>query len=101
MLIEKDILVGDTINLKTTNNDEIVGTLMPRYESADDNHIVIKLKSGYNIVIETTNIHSIIKIMPSPNQIISDVHKSTFPHYNNFGAGVTKPVYNNKHSSRA
>jgi glutamyl-tRNA(Gln) amidotransferase subunit D len=101
MLIEKDILVGDTINLKTTNNDEIVGTLMPRYESADDNHIVIKLKSGYNIGVEATNIDSIIKITPWPNQIISDVHKSTFPHYNNFREVLTKPVYNNKHDSWA
>ena len=35
---------------------------MPRYESADENHIVVKLKSGYNIGIELTKIQSITKV---------------------------------------
>ncbi|MDQ3972138.1 MAG: hypothetical protein M3219_01770, partial [Thermoproteota archaeon] len=34
---------------------------MPRYESADKNHIVIKLNSGYNIGIEISKVKSISK----------------------------------------
>ena len=98
MLTEKFISVGDTINLKTTNNDEVVGILMPRYESADDNHIVVKLKSGYNIGIETTNIQSMIKIMPWPNQNISHMHKLIFPHNNNVDPAIRKSL-DNKHDT--
>lgn len=99
MLTEKHIAVGDTINLKTTKDDEVVGILMPRYESADDKHIVVKLKSGYNIGIETTSIQSILKIKPSPNKNISDMQKFTFPHYNMVDAAVRKPLDNNKQDS--
>jgi glutamyl-tRNA(Gln) amidotransferase subunit D len=42
--------VGDKI--RVTRSDEIYeGILIPRLESADDKHIVIKLKSGYNVGI--------------------------------------------------
>ncbi|MFH0897589.1 MAG: Glu-tRNA(Gln) amidotransferase subunit GatD [Candidatus Bathyarchaeota archaeon] len=38
--------------IKVTENGEIFeGTLMPRYELANEDHIVIKLRSGYNIGI--------------------------------------------------
>ena len=80
ILSGKDIAVGDTISVKTIDQNQVAGILMPRYESADEDHIVIKLKSGYNIGIETTNIQSIIKITPCPNQTIPDT-KSEFPQY--------------------
>lgn len=35
------------------------GVLMPRYEYSDDNHIVIKLRSGYNIGLEVDKIKKI------------------------------------------
>jgi glutamyl-tRNA(Gln) amidotransferase subunit D len=72
MLSGKDIAVGDTISVKTTDQNQVTGILMPRYESADDDHIVIKLKSGYNIGIEITNIEAIIKITPCLDQAAPD-----------------------------
>ena len=41
---------------------------MPRYESADKDHIVIKLNSGYNIGIDISNIESISKAVKLRNQ---------------------------------
>ena len=35
---------------------------MPRYESGDESHIVLKLKSGYNIGIEFEKIEKLEKI---------------------------------------
>ena len=42
---------------------------MPRYETSEDSHIVLKLKSGYNIGIELSEISDIKKIS-SPKEII-------------------------------
>src|ERR671937_318752 len=72
LLTEKNILVGDNILIKT-DEGEFTGILMPRYESADENHIVIKLKSGYNIGIELDKIQSITKIMQWSNQNVSAI----------------------------
>jgi len=45
--------VGDIIRI--AENEEIYeGILMPRYELADDKHIVIKLENGFNIGIKVT-----------------------------------------------
>ena len=59
--------VGDAVDITTFdyNNDDYnniithTGIIMPRYEHADDLHIVIKLKSGYNVGIDTRTIKSI------------------------------------------
>ena len=61
LLRKQHVAVGDTITIKTSEN-EFTGILMPRYESADKNHIVIKLRSGYNIGIGTEKIRSIAKL---------------------------------------
>ena len=61
LLSNHNILVGDTVSVKTST-EEYSGILMPRYEFADDNHIVIKLKNGYNVGIETGKIVNITKI---------------------------------------
>ena len=34
---------------------------MPRYEHSDDKHIVLKLKSGYNIGLEIAKIEKVEK----------------------------------------
>ena len=68
LLRGEEITVGDTVTIKTSEK-EITGILMPRYESADKNHIVIKLKSGYNIGIRTDQIQSIAKIVDSFKQL--------------------------------
>ena len=50
--------VGNEIVIHYTGSD-YSGILMPRYEYSDDNHIVIKLKSGYNIGLEVDKIKKI------------------------------------------
>jgi glutamyl-tRNA(Gln) amidotransferase subunit D len=56
-----DVEVGDKI--RVARNGEIYeGILIPRLESADDKHIVIKLKSGYNVGIRITSDTEIEKI---------------------------------------
>ena len=43
--------IGDMIEI-TKNGENYQGGLMPRSESGDDQHIVIKIKSGYNIGVK-------------------------------------------------
>ena len=74
LISESEVSVGDTIRVKA-NDDEFTGILMPRYELADENHIVIKLKSGYNIGIKTANIQSITKIIQGSGQNVSETFK--------------------------
>jgi glutamyl-tRNA(Gln) amidotransferase subunit D len=53
------ISVGDSVKILA----EITysGIIMPRYEHSDDKHIVLKLKSGYNIGLEISKIKKIEK----------------------------------------
>ena len=57
------ILVGDSV--KILADITYSGIVMPRYEHSDDKHIVLKLKSGYNIGLE---INKIIKIEKNINR---------------------------------
>ena len=59
-LKSNNIIVGDSVKIFA----EITysGIIMPRYEHSDDQHVVIKLKSGYNIGLELKNINRIEKI---------------------------------------
>jgi len=59
-LISNKINVGDLV--KITSELTYSGILMPRYESGDEDHIVLKLKSGYNIGIEFEKIEKIEKV---------------------------------------
>jgi glutamyl-tRNA(Gln) amidotransferase subunit D len=59
-LISNQVEVGDLV--KITSELIFSGILMPRYESGDESHIVLKLKSGYNIGIEFEKINKIEKI---------------------------------------
>jgi len=59
-LISNKVEVGDLV--KITSELTFSGILMPRYESGDESHIVLKLKSGYNIGIEFEKIEKIEKI---------------------------------------
>jgi len=53
-ILEKSgIKIGDRISV-TENGDKYEGLLIPRSEFGDDRHIVIKLRSGYNIGILVT-----------------------------------------------
>jgi glutamyl-tRNA(Gln) amidotransferase subunit D len=62
LLSKHRISVGDSIRI-TTKDGEITGVLMPRYESASEEYIVIKLKSGYNTGIHVGKIKSITKLL--------------------------------------
>src|SRR5210317_874181 len=55
----KQISVGDSV--KVLADISYSGIIMPRYEHSDDKHIVLKLKSGYNIGLEITKIKEIEK----------------------------------------
>ena len=59
-LTENKVEVGDLIKIKSELTYS--GILMPRYESGDESHVVLKLKSGYNIGIEFEKIEKIEKI---------------------------------------
>ena len=69
LLKENNAKVGDSI--KITSDLTYSGILMPRYESGDDSHIILKLKSGYNVGI---NINEIQKIEVIPSQEIKSEH---------------------------
>ena len=69
LLKENNAKVGDSI--KITSDLTYTGILMPRYESGDDSHIILKLKSGYNVGI---NINEIQKIEVIPSQEIKSEH---------------------------
>jgi len=61
------ISIGDSV--KILADITYSGIIMPRYEHSDDKHIVVKLKSGYNIGLEISKIEKIEK-MPSQQKII-------------------------------
>jgi len=61
------ISVGDSV--KISADITYLGIIMPRYEHSDDKHIVLKLKSGYNVGLEITKIEKIEK-NPSLEKII-------------------------------
>jgi glutamyl-tRNA(Gln) amidotransferase subunit D len=56
-LKDSKVKVGDSV--KITEDLTYTGIVMPRYEHTDDNHIALKLKSGYNIGIEINKIKKI------------------------------------------
>ena len=56
-LQKNNLRVGDFV--KVMADSSYSGILMPRYEYSDDEHIVLKLKSGYNIGLEIDKIKKI------------------------------------------
>src|SRR5919198_5656206 len=64
LLAKHGLSVGDSVKI-AIENDEMSGVLMPRYESASEDYISIKLKSGYNIGIQVGRIKSIAKLQKS------------------------------------
>jgi len=61
------ILIGDSV--KILADITYSGIIMPRYEHSDDKHIVLKLKSGYNIGLEIEKIEKIEKNSPVEKNI--------------------------------
>ncbi|HET7643443.1 MAG TPA: hypothetical protein VFK40_08035, partial [Nitrososphaeraceae archaeon] len=62
-----NIKVGDIIDIVLKNNSVMSGRCMPRYETSEKDHIIIKLNNGYNIGIKLNKIKSITKISSFSN----------------------------------
>ncbi len=56
-LKKNDVEIGSLVKVQADSSYS--GILMPRYEYSDENHIVLKLKSGYNIGIQIEKITKI------------------------------------------
>jgi glutamyl-tRNA(Gln) amidotransferase subunit D len=65
---ETEVSPGDWVVLTTYEGDTFYGTLMPGYETMDKKHVVIKLKSGYNVGVRASRIKSISKAMDEGSQ---------------------------------
>ena len=76
MLAQYALSVGDLV-LVSAKGTEFKGSLLPRYEHADDKHLVLKLDNGYNIGIEFSGIESIRKLAEGqkPNFIAPPIPK--------------------------
>ena len=74
-LKSNQIVVGDAVNI--LGDVEYSGIIMPRYEHRDDKHIVLKLKNGYNIGLETSSIKKIekVKTIEKPSEKIKPQEK--------------------------
>ena len=70
------VSVGDSINV-VIEDGEMSGILMPRYESASEDYISIKLKSGYNTGIQVNKIRSIKKLPKSEPATVAKVPEIT------------------------
>lgn len=76
------VKVGDDVKI-TTNKEEFIGIVLPRYETFNDEFIVIKLKNGYNVGILIGKILNIVKINISQSINSSSVSSvSSVSHYN-------------------
>lgn len=64
LLSKHGVSVGDSVRV-VAEDGEMSGVLMPRYESASEDYIVIKLKSGYNTGIQIGKIKSVTKLPKS------------------------------------
>ena len=74
-LTQKNVSVGDSV--KVVSDLIYTGILMPRYETSDDSHVVLKLKSGYNVGIELDEIKNIEKMSsPEEKREMSNVKKT-------------------------
>ncbi|MCI0557941.1 MAG: Glu-tRNA(Gln) amidotransferase subunit GatD, partial [Nitrososphaera sp.] len=62
--------MGDRVEV-VTEDSSFSGVIMPRYESASDEYIVIKLKSGYNTGILISRIKSIAKVPDTTIESVS------------------------------
>lgn len=70
-----NVKLGDSVMIET-NNAKHTGILIPRYEYADVNHLVLKLKNGYNIGINLEKIKSIKKTPEELDPTKSVIHNN-------------------------
>jgi len=61
LLTEVGAEIGDVLEVHG-DHDVFKGTLVPRYEHDDEQHVVIKLKSGYNVGISLEKISKVVRV---------------------------------------
>jgi glutamyl-tRNA(Gln) amidotransferase subunit D len=61
ILAEAGASIGDVLDIQA-GGETVRGTLVPRYEHDDDRHIVIKLKSGYNVGISVDKVSKVVRV---------------------------------------
>jgi glutamyl-tRNA(Gln) amidotransferase subunit D len=61
LLAQAGASIGDVLEIHV-DGDRFNGTLVPRYEHNDDTHVVIKLKSGYNVGISVEKISKVVRV---------------------------------------
>src|ERR1044071_218795 len=66
---------GDSVIIETVDATHL-GILIQRYEYADVNHLVLKLKNGYNIGINLEKIKNIKKSLEKSDPIKLDTHNN-------------------------
>ena len=72
-LKKNNVKVGDRVRVK---GDLVhTGVLMARFEQNEDDHIVIKLKNGYNIGLDISEIESLEIIEEKRTGIVPDIKK--------------------------
>lgn len=62
LLKEAGAKKGSRIKVKTKDGFEATGLLIPRYEGVTGDHLVLKLKSGYNIGLDAATVSSLTVI---------------------------------------
>ena len=92
ILNDAGIKIGDFIKI-VTKTTEYSGNILPRYEYSNEEFIVIKMSSGYNIGIDSNSITSIRKIKsgeePKFNPPTKPDVKETLPKISILGTGGT------------
>lgn len=74
LLSKHGVSVGDSVKV-VVKDGEMSGVLMPRYESASEDYIVVKLKSGYNTGIHVDKIKSITKLAKVESSPAAKTHE--------------------------
>ena len=100
LLNKYKVKIGDSVKL-ISNKGDYTGIIMPRYESFNDNYVVIKLNSGYNIGVSIENIINIASEKLSEttvNASLNPVSKTDEPHNGKFV--LTKGINHNIEKSR-
>ena len=73
---ESGAKAGSRVKVQTHDGFETEGLLVPRYEHADSEHVVIKLKSGYNIGISASSIKT-LRLLDQTEKMFGDSSSSS------------------------
>ena len=67
---------GQYVEVLMSDGQTLRGLVIPRYQSADDRHIVLKLKSGYNVGLDVRTITSIKSLSGGTENASNDLSSS-------------------------